>query len=68
MKIMPPIIEATLKSMKRTLHENPALIPLTPDGPATLDGSLHPGHAKSEGAKFNHRRLSNETSRTMRGI
>jgi hypothetical protein len=65
MKIMPPIIEATLKSMKRTLHENPALIPFTPDAPATFDGSLHPGHAISEGAKVIHRRLSNETSRSI---
>jgi hypothetical protein len=61
MKIIPPIMDATLQSIKRTLHENPALIPLTPD--AAFDGSLHPGHAISEGAKFIHSRLSNDTNR-----
>jgi hypothetical protein len=59
---------ATLQSMKSTLHENPALIPLTPDAPATFDGSLHPGHATREGAKFIQRRLSNETNRSITRI
>jgi hypothetical protein len=61
-------MDPTLASMKRTLHENPALMPLTPDAPATFDGSLHPGHAISEGAIFNHTRPSNEASRSIQTI
>jgi hypothetical protein len=67
MKISPPRIDATLKSMKRTLHEKPALIPLTPDAPATFEGSLHPGHAIREEAKFIQKRLSNVTNRSIDG-
>jgi hypothetical protein len=67
-KIIPPMMDATLQSMKRTLDENPALIPLTPDAPATFDGSLHPGHAIKEGAKVIHRRPSNETNRSIMRI
>jgi hypothetical protein len=54
--------------MKRTLQEKPALMPLTPDAPATFDGSLHPGHAISEGAIFNQTRPSNEASRSIQTI
>jgi len=65
MKIIPPKIDATLKSMKRTLHEKPALIPLTPDAPATFEGSLQPGHAIRDEAKFIQKRPSNVTNRSM---
>jgi hypothetical protein len=58
-------MDATLQSMKRTLQENPALMPPTSDAPATFDGSLHPGHAISEGTRFIQRRPSNETSRNI---
>jgi hypothetical protein len=67
MKIIPPRIDTTLKSIKRTLHEKPALIPLTPEAPATLEGSLHPGHAMREEAKFIQKRLSNVTNRSIEG-
>lgn len=50
MKTMPPIKKASIPSMKRTLHEKLALIPSTPELPATLDGSLHPSQGMSEGA------------------
>src|SRR6516162_5267171 len=67
MKIIPPRIDATLKSIKRTLQEKPALIPLTPDAPATFEGSLQPGHAIREDAKFIHKRPSNVTNRSISG-
>src|SRR6516165_6320525 len=65
MKIIPPKIDATLKSIKRTLHEKPALIPLTPDAPAAFEGSLQPGHAITEAAKFIQKRASNVTNRNI---
>jgi len=36
-------------SIKTTLQEKLALIPPTPEPPATLDGSLHPSHARTDG-------------------
>ena len=65
MKIIPPRIDATLKSIKRTLQEKPALIPLTPDAPATFEGSLQPGHAITEAAKFIQKTASNVTNRNI---
>jgi hypothetical protein len=65
MKIIPPRIDATLKSIKRTLHEKPALIPLTPDAPATFEGSLQPGQAIREEARFIQKRASNVTNRSI---
>jgi len=65
MKIIPPKIDATLKSIKRTLHEKPALIPLTPDAPATFEGSLQPGQAIREQAKFIQKKASNVTNRSI---
>src|SRR6516225_883665 len=65
MKIIPPRIDATLKSIKRTLQEKPALSPLTPDAPATFEGSLQPGHAIRDEAKFIQKRQSNVTNRSM---
>ena len=65
MKIIPPRIDTTLKSIKRTLHEKPALMPLTPEAPATLEGSLHPGHAIREEAKFIQKKASNATNRSI---
>jgi hypothetical protein len=67
-RIIPPMMVATLKSINRTLHEKPALIPLTPDAPATFEGSLHPGHAIREGTKFIKKRLSHTNERSMMRI
>ncbi len=39
----------SMQIMKRTLHEKLALIPATPASPATLEGSLHPSQAISDG-------------------
>ena len=49
-KTMPPIRNASMPSMKTTLHEKLAPIPATPESPATLDGSLHNSQAMSDGA------------------
>ena len=38
-----------MQIMKRTLQEKLALIPATPESPATLEGSLHPSQAISDG-------------------
>ncbi len=38
-----------MPSMKTTLQEKLALIPATPESPATLAGSLHPSQAISDG-------------------
>src|ERR1700741_3682295 len=65
MKIIPPKIDATLKSIKRTLHEKPALIPLTPDAPVTFEGSLQPGHAIPEEAKFIQKRARKVSNRSI---
>ena len=62
-RIIPPMVAATLKSIKRTLHEKAALIPFTPEAPATFEGSLHPGHAIREGTKFIQNRLSHINER-----
>ena len=67
-RIIPPMVAATLKSIKRTLHEKPALIPLTPEAPATFEGSLHPGHAIREGTKFIQNRLSHINERSTAAI
>ena len=53
MQSMPPTRVATMPSMKMTLTEKPRLVPLTPEAPATLDGSLHPSHAKASGRLAN---------------
>lgn len=39
----------TMQIMKRTLQEKPALMPDTPESPATLEGSLHPSQAIKDG-------------------
>lgn len=49
MQSMPPTRVATMPSMNMTLTEKPRLTPLTPDAPATLDGSLQPSQAKAIG-------------------
>jgi hypothetical protein len=48
-RTMPEIKNASIPSMKTTLHEKLALIPPTPESPITLDGSLHPSQARSDG-------------------
>jgi hypothetical protein len=52
--------------MNRTLIEKPALMPGTPPSPATLEGSLHPGHANNDGAKPRKRALTTDRSLTMK--
>ena len=49
MKTIPLIRKANIPIMKRTLHEKLAPIPPTPEAPVTLDGSLHPSQATSDG-------------------
>jgi hypothetical protein len=49
MKTMPLIRNASMPSIKMTLHEKLALIPATPESPATLDGSLQNSQAMSDG-------------------
>lgn len=49
MKTIPVSRQASIPSMKTTLQEKLALIPPTPESPATLDGSLHPSQATSDG-------------------
>jgi hypothetical protein len=39
----------SMQIMKRTLQEKLALIPATPESPATLEGSLHPSQAINDG-------------------
>ena len=52
--------------MKSTLSEKPALMPETPPSPATLEGSLHPGHANTDGAKPRHSALSSDRNLTIK--
>src|ERR1700730_17765302 len=49
MRTIPVSKKATMPIMKITLHEKLALIPAAPESPATLDGSLHPSQASSDG-------------------
>jgi len=49
MKSIPVSKNPTTASIKTTLQEKLALIPPTPESPATLDGSLHPSHASTDG-------------------
>ena len=49
MRTNPVSKKASMPSMKTTLHEKLALIPATPESPATLDGSLHPSQAINDG-------------------
>jgi hypothetical protein len=51
--------------MKTTLHEKLALIPATPESPATLDGSLHNSQAMSDGAQLISHPQSKETNRSI---
>jgi hypothetical protein len=65
MKTSPVNSEATTVSINRTLQEKLALIPATPDCPATFEGSLHPSQAKSDGRLFKSNKPASETSRNM---
>ena len=49
MRTIPQSKNVSIPSMKTTLQEKLALIPPTPASPITLDGSLHPSQAMSEG-------------------
>jgi hypothetical protein len=49
MRTIPQSKNVSIPSMKTTLQEKLALIPPTPESPITLDGSLHPSQAKSDG-------------------
>jgi hypothetical protein len=65
MKVMPVRRKTTNPIMKSTLSEKAALIPETPPSPATLEGSLHPGHANSDGAKLRDSALSSDRNLTI---
>ena len=65
MKTMPLIRNASMPSMKTTLHEKLAPIPATPESPATLDGSLHNSQAMSDGAQLISHAQSRETKRSI---
>jgi hypothetical protein len=51
--------------MKITLQEKPELIPLTPEGPATFEGSLQPSQANTEGRILKTRLVTIDTSRSI---
>jgi hypothetical protein len=65
MRTIPPIRNASMLSIKITLHEKLALIPATPESPATLDGSLHNSQAMSDGAQLVSQAQSKETNRSI---
>jgi len=65
MRTNPVKRKAVTPSINRTLQEKLALIPATPDCPATLEGSLHPSQAKSDGRSFRSTIPASETSRNM---
>jgi hypothetical protein len=65
MTIMPATSNEIIPIIKITLHEKPAPIPVTPEEPATLDGSLHPSQAKSDGTKLVMKRKQRARYRDM---
>jgi hypothetical protein len=65
MRIIPVSKKATMPIMKITLHEKLALIPATPESPATLDGSLHPSQASSDGILLINSAARSDKNRSM---
>lgn len=65
MKIIPPNKNPSIPIMKITLQEKLALIPTTPESPATVDGSLHPSQAISDGRALVSNALSRDKHRSM---
>ena len=66
MRTIPVNKKVSIPSMKTTLHEKLALIPATPESPATLDGSLHPSQAISDGRLPISKAERKKKSRRMR--
>jgi hypothetical protein len=65
MKVMPVRRKTTNPIMNKTLTEKPALMPETPPSPTTFEGSLHPGHANSDGTNPRNSALRSDRNLTI---
>jgi hypothetical protein len=66
MRTIPVSKKVSMPSIKTTLHEKLALIPATPESPATFDGPLHPSQAISDGRLPISKAERKKKSRRMR--